>query len=200
MMNKMMLSALMLTLGLSQLPTIALAQSDMGSNSNANTSTTTTSTASTPSASLSAMDKMFMMKAAQGGHAEIMSSKEALKNSQSTRVHKIATDMIHDHKQADQALSKIAAETNYTLPTETDAKHKQVGMKLSSLSGKSFDKLYLSTQKKDHAATIALFNKEISQGTNPDLKQFATNFLPIIKDHYALISDAKANMTMTSKK
>jgi putative membrane protein len=55
--------------------------------------------------------------------------------------------------------------------------------KLSKLSGDAFDQAYMQDMLKDHKTDIAAFEKESTSGKDPDVKQFASQTLPTLKDH-----------------
>jgi putative membrane protein len=62
---------------------------------------------------------------------------------------------------------------------------------LQNASGTSaFDSAYLSGQKTAHLKAIKVFETEISTGSNPQLKTFATTTLPILKMHLAMVEAA----------
>jgi putative membrane protein len=84
----------------------------------------------------------------------------------------------------------IANPMAYDLPTELSAEHKALHDRLARLSGAEFDKEYLQAMVKDHAKTVALFEKQSMAENTKDmpkddqLKTFATNMLPILKRHH----------------
>ena len=51
------------------------------------------------------------------------------------------------------------------------------------MSGDAFDQAYMQDMLKDHKTDIAAFEKESMNGKDPDVKQFATQTLPTLKDH-----------------
>ncbi len=54
---------------------------------------------------------------------------------------------------------------------------------LAKLSGEKFDKQYLGTIIDSHKKSIKLFEKESKSGNDAELKSFATNTLPTLKQH-----------------
>lgn len=77
------------------------------------------------------------------------------------------------------------------MPTETDAKHKALAARLQRESGKDFDKDFIDANSKDHHKVVQAFQKESSDGKDPDIKQFAAQFLPAIQEHTTMIDHAK---------
>lgn len=170
----------------------------VGSNSNSRTTTTnnaavsnnTTSAAKTPEGG--AGD--FMMKAAQGGMAEVELGKLAQTKSQNAEVKKFAQMMIEDHSNANTELKSLATKKSVTLPTDVNAEQKETADKLKTLAGAEFDKAYVETMVSDHKKSVDLFEKESTVGADADAKAFAAKTLPKIKAHLKMIEEIKAKM------
>ena len=107
----------------------------------------------------------FMIKAAQGGMAEVELSRMAVTKAQNAEVKKFAQMMIEDHTNANTELKSVATKKGVTLPTQTDAEHKAVMDKLTALSGAEFDKAYVQAMVDDHKKTVDLFQTESTGGT-----------------------------------
>ena len=138
-------------------------------------------------AAQSSMDRMFAVKAAQGGMAEVMDSQLALNKSHNSRVRAVASRMVKEHTAANEELKAVAERKAMALPKQTDPMHKRAHAKLARLSGTSFDRAYMGAQEKDHAATVKLFQREIALGKDKDLSSFAAKNLPTIQDHTRMI-------------
>jgi len=65
-------------------------------------------------------DQHFMMKAAQGGMAEVQLGKLATQNASSQAVKDFGQKMVDDHSKANDELKGLAARKNVTLPTSLD--------------------------------------------------------------------------------
>ena len=140
------------------------------------------------------MDKLFAMKAAQGGIAEVKTSELAVQKTHNKQVMMIAKHMIKAHTAANEELKTVAQDKGMTLPSDTDPKHKAALAKLSRLSGSAFDKAYMAGQEKDHAATVKLFENEIASGQDKDVTAFASKNLPEIEDHTKMIFQVGSNL------
>jgi len=74
-------------------------------------------------------------------------------------------------------------------PSDLDkADQKQIDA-LQKKNGAGFDKQYVKDQLAAHKKTVALFQKEASSGSDPQLKQFASDTLPTLQHH---LSDVEA--------
>jgi len=144
------------------------------------------------------MDKMFAMKAAQGGIFEVSSSQIALNKTHNKQVMMVAKRMVKEHSAANAELKTVAEDKKMTLPTETDPKHKATIAKLRGLSGSSFDKAYMASQESAHAATVKLFENEIATGQDKDVTAFASKNLPNIEDHTKMIFQVGSNLGVHS--
>ncbi len=151
-------------------------------------------TAGGTAAAVPGADSKFAMMVAQTDLAEIQVGNMALQKSSDPQVKQIAQKLVDDHTKTSTAMKEIAAKKGMTVPTETDAKHKALATKLQAESGKDFDKDFLDANSKDHHKVVQAFEKESSDGKDPDIKQFATQFLPAIKEHTTMIDQAKGQM------
>jgi putative membrane protein len=102
--------------------------------------------------------------------------------------------MVTDHGKANDELKTIAASKGVTLPTTLDAKHQAMYDKLNALSGADFDKAYISMMVTAHKKDDALFTNEASNGTDADVKAFASKTDMVVKDHLSMIESIQAKM------
>ncbi len=135
---------------------------------------------------LSALDKMFIKKAAEGGMAEVQLAQLAQQKSQNDGVKKFAQTMIDDHTPANAKLTQLASAKGETPPTELDAKDQKMMSKLQGMDGKKFDTAYLKGQVKAHKEMLKTFQDESKNGSDADLKAFADDTTPTIQKHITM--------------
>jgi putative membrane protein len=128
-------------------------------------------------------DQHFMKEAAAGGMAEVEMGQMAADKASSPEVKEFGQRMVKDHSQANDQLKQIAMQKGVTLPSSPSAKDEMTKKRLSNMSGDAFDQAYMKDMLKDHKADIAAFEKESTNGKDPDVKQFASQTLPTLKDH-----------------
>lgn len=133
-----------------------------------------------------AQDVRFVTAASAGGQTEVLASRLAATQAQSSKIKSFATTMITDHGHANAQLKEIAQKGGYTLSTMPTREQEANLDKLRSLHGKDFDTAYAAMMVKDHRDTVALFQSESTSGNDADLKQFATQTLPTLQHHLAL--------------
>jgi putative membrane protein len=144
-----------------------------------------TEAASTTSANpLGAVDKDFVQAASMSSSTEIDAAKLAMTQSSDKDVKSFARHMMMDHTKLTVQL-KMAAPKGVTVPK--DNSDTTILDSLKPLKGKDFDTAYISkVGVEGHKQAVSAFEKEISDGTNADLKKAAQKALPTIKDHYQM--------------
>ncbi len=153
------------------------------SGAGATSATSGTSSRQSGSASVPAADKAFMMKAAQGGLAEVQLGQMAADKAQNADVKAFGQRMVDDHTKANDQLKSVAQQKGVTLPTDLDAKAKAEKDRLSKLSGEQFDHAYIQHEVADHKKDIAEFKKEANSGKDNDVKNFASQTVPTLESH-----------------
>src|SRR5205807_9610068 len=72
---------------------------------------------------LAGADQTFVMKAAQGGMAEVKLGQLAKDHASSNAVKQFGQQMVDDHGKANDELKSLASQKGITLPGDIDAKH-----------------------------------------------------------------------------
>lgn len=147
----------------------------------------TATIASPGSTVLSPMDKLFMVRSAEGNLAEIALAQLALRKSKNPSVTNLAQTLITEHSKAQAELQATATRKGVPLPTMLSPTHVAVQEKLNKAKRDDFDKMYLANQVDDHENTVALFANELSLGQDADARAFATEYLPHILGHTVMI-------------
>lgn len=131
----------------------------------------------------------FMNDAAMGGMAEVQLSKLAQDKATNTRVKNFAEMMVRDHTAANNDLETIAQQKNVMLRKELEGNRKDDYEDLSKKTGADFDRAYMKIMVDDHQDAINDFEKAAENGTDPDVKTFASQKLPTLRKH---LDEAKA--------
>jgi len=174
---------LLLVLTVSALPLAAMAQTTTSM------SETSSGMSTASSAALSAQDRKFIKMAGISGLAEVQAGQLAEQNGDAS-VKSVGEHMVTDHTKANGQLAALSQQLGDPAPTTLPASQTAMITKLQGMTGASFDSSYLKAQAKAHKKAIALFESEISNGANSQLKQFASATLPILKDHLSMIQSA----------
>jgi len=159
-------------------PGIAVAAS---SSDKAATTTTTSS-----NTKLAKADADFIKEAAMGCMMEVQLGKMAQDKAASDAVKQFGKKMEQDHTKANDELKKLAADKGVQIPTALDKKHQNKIDKLAKASGADFDRQYMSDMVSDHKTDVKEFQKQADKGKDSDLKNWAGQTLPTLKEHLQL--------------
>jgi putative membrane protein len=146
-------------------------------------------------------DESFVMKAANGGMAEVELGKLAVQKAGSDEVKKFGQRMVDDHSKAGDELKTLAQNKHITLPTEIDPREKALHDRLAKLSGQSFDRAYMQAMIADHRKDLNEFRMESKMGKDADVKGWAAKTLPMVEEHVKLAQNTTRSVgTSGSKK
>jgi putative membrane protein len=151
------------------------------------------------STKLSKDESTFVKEAAEGGMMEVQLGKLAQEKAADDKVKQFGKRMEQDHSKVNDELKKIAADKGVQLSMDLDKKHKTNVDKLTKLSGTAFDKQYINDMVSDHKEDIKKFQRVADKGKDPDLKQFASQTLPTLKEHLQL-AESTAQQAKSGRK
>jgi putative membrane protein len=145
------------------------------------------------SSSLSSQDQTFLNFASQADVSEIAAAQVALKQSSTTSVHNFANRMISDHSSEQQTAQSLASALGITLPTTPLPAEAAKLASYQNLTGNAFDLAYAKDQVGAQQTAIAMFQQEVSSGSNDQVIAFAKNSLPILQTHLQLAEQLLAS-------
>jgi putative membrane protein len=155
--------------------------------------------ANAPSGGSVTSDQTFLKEAAEGGLAEVELGQLAAEKSSNEEVKRFAERMVEDHGKANENLKQLAAQKGVSLPSEPSAKQKANKERLAKLSGEEFDKAYMSDMLNDHRTDIAAFEQESDSGKDSDIKEFASQALPTLREHLKQAESVTGKIEQASK-
>lgn len=128
----------------------------------------------------------FVTKASIANMFEIESSKLANSKSQNDSVLSFADRMVDDHSKTGDKLKGVLKSSGAGLKpaAKLDSKHQKMMSKLRGLSGAAFDRQYIKMQTDAHKEAVALFDNYAENGTDEELRKFASETLPTLQDHF----------------
>jgi putative membrane protein len=135
------------------------------------------------------IDQSFLLKAVEGQHAEVAFGQSAIQKASDDQVKQYGARMIQDHEKASQEGRQLAAKEGVRLPSQLSMEHQQSQQKLSQLSGKEFDKAYISLMVQEHMKDLGDFQRGAQTLNDPPARQWAQDTLPILMAH---LESAKA--------
>jgi putative membrane protein len=151
---------------------------------------------SAPGAVLGPADTYFVTQTSLGTPFQTDSGRLAQTKATTQAIRSYAQLMVSSHITVNNALEAILKNKAPTPPpTLLKAAYSTIISMLEHEDGKTFDADYARGQVAYQRANAALYQYEIANGTDPDLKAFAQQTLPKIQDHLerALKLQAGAN-------
>lgn len=128
-------------------------------------------------------DAEFAVKATVAGLFEVKAAELALARTSNSDVRALAEMMKTDHAAANGELMGLATQKNISVPDTMDSDHSKKYYDLKDESVEDFDKAYVDMMVKGHKDVIDIFEKEEKDGTNPDVKNWASAKLPTLRHH-----------------
>lgn len=133
---------------------------------------------------LSGTDQDLMLQVAKGGVMQLEASKVAVQKATSPEIKLLAQAEVDEQTGLSAKLQEIASAKGMTLPTGPDAETQEMLNKLQSVSGMSFDRLYLTESGvKGHEKLDTVMSTVQSNASDASLKAVAKAAHPLIKTH-----------------
>jgi len=168
-----------------------------GSDTTESTTNTSTSTNTVPDANVTTTNTVvtdeksseFLKKVTNAGMAEIQLAKLAQQKGTIDAVKNFAAMLERDHTAVNQQVKNFADQRNVALPAAISDDKQKMYTDMEKMTGKAFDKDYISMMVKAHNDGISLFEDTRSNASDIDVKNFADKTLPTLKMH---LDSAKA--------
>ena len=158
-------------------------------NSTSSTTATDTNTNTTNNVVTDEKSSEFLKKVTNSGMAEIQLAKLAQQKATIDAVKNFAAMLERDHTAVNQQVKTLADQRSVTLPTTLSDDKQKMYTDMDKMTGKTFDKDYISMMVKAHNDGISLFEDTRSNASDIDVKNFADKTLPALKMH---LDSAKA--------
>jgi putative membrane protein len=128
-------------------------------------------------------DKTFLKAQQETNLAEVSLGKIVMERATSEKVRELATKLVSDHQQVLELNRTLTSKLGLALPEQPSAEQQATAEKIKKLSGAAFDGAYVAAQVEGHTKSVAAAQKEISSGSHPEVKAFATEYLPKAQMH-----------------
>ena len=148
----------------------------------------------TNKSTVSQADKDFVKDAALGSMTEVKLGKLATTKSKNNDVKSFGQKMVEDHGKLGESLTKTLKGKGINVPAQLDKDHQSTYDKFNKMDANSFDKAYIDQMIDDHKKDVSLFDKEANEGSDPDLKSFASTNLPMLKEHLTTAQNIRDKM------
>jgi putative membrane protein len=128
-------------------------------------------------------DAKFVEHVARDGQAEVDLGRLGEQKAQGTEVKALARRLVADHTKSNQQLMKIAQQEGAQPSAQPSKSERNERAKLEKLNGQAFDKAFVKQIVQDHQKDIKYFEKEQGSLKDPQLKSFAQQTLPVLREH-----------------
>jgi len=125
----------------------------------------------------------FLSNVANAGMAEVEVTALAQQKAQNQEVKDLAAMLNHDHSALNDVVKGLASQKNVALPDSMSVDKRQMISDLDKKTGKDFDKAFIDAMITAHESSIASFEKIANEETDADVKNFASQTLPKLKEH-----------------
>jgi putative membrane protein len=138
---------------------------------------------SVENANLNPIDREFLEQAVQSNLTEIELGNLAIQRATNQDVKNYAQMMVTEHTAAHTDLKNRAMAQKWTIRDVLNDENQTKRTNLNNLTAADFDRAYMRSQVADHQVTAGKFATQIDQGTNAELKAYATQYKPGIDQH-----------------
>lgn len=145
-----------------------------------------TSTTATPATAISAQDRQFMAKDAQGGAYEIALAALAQQRSSRDDVKAYAARLIQDHAIYNQALQELARAKGIMLPTAMTADDQVRLNSINGQAGSTADASFITEAIRINAEDRQAAAQEAASTADPDIRAFLRKFEAMDAEHERL--------------
>ena len=153
------------------------------------------------SAEMTSTAKGFVTAAAVSDMYEVEAGKIAAERSTNSAVKDFANHMVEAHTQTSDKLKTILASENVqvTPPTHLDTRRQSMIDNLRGAKAENFDHRYIEQQEAAHEEARILMRGYAKDGDNASIKQFASETLPAVKEHLAMVEKIEKHMKTASR-
>lgn len=129
----------------------------------------------------------FIIQASISNLQEISAGTLASQKALKPEIKAFGQHMVADHTKGQTALLQLAKSKGYQVPSQATSQAVPEPM-LVKATGKDFDRLYVHMMAPGHRQAVLMYQTYAVNGKDPDVKTFAMQTLPIIKEHLATIT------------
>ena len=128
-------------------------------------------------------DAQFLVDAAEINLEEIKLGKFAQENATSAETRELGKMMVAEHTKSWNDLKSLAEKKSITVPSVISTKGEDAYEKLIDKVGNDFDKKYCDMMVDGHKEAITKFEKESADGSDTDIRIWASETLPALRKH-----------------
>ena len=144
---------------------------------------------------ISDQDKTFLKGQQETNIAEVALGKVAVERATTETVRELAKKLLADHQQVMELNRALSTKLGLPVPEQPSAEQQATGEKIKAQTGAAFDAAYVAAQVEGHTKSISKAQQEISSGSHPEVKAFATDYAPKAQMHLQHAQAAQAALS-----
>lgn len=125
----------------------------------------------------------FLQHAADGQQGERDLGQLAVQKAGNEQVKEFGIRMIEDHTKALQEVQQLGSKVGIQLSTQPGGAHKGMKDQLLKLSGKEFDRAYITAMLREHEKEMKELEQHSLVEKNQEVRQWAAGAVPVVKEH-----------------
>lgn len=153
----------------------------------ATTATTKTNAATTKKTNVTSdtrSDSRFIREVNADNTLEVSLGQLAQQKAENSEVKQFGQRMVTDHTKSQNEWTDVASKNGLTVKAGMGTHHRAKLSQLQKLSGKAFDKAYMTTEIRDHKDDIDYFQREGQAVHSTPVKDLVASTLPVLQDHF----------------
>jgi putative membrane protein len=139
-------------------------------------------------------DREFIARAVDDGVNEVKLGQLAERLGRSEKVKEFARKVVKDHKAANEKLMDLAKTHKLAVVTDMKKDALAIYKRMSKLDKAEFDRAYIKQMVEDHEKAVALFERASKNATSANVKKFASDTLPTLREHVRAAKDIRASL------
>ncbi|OQW37308.1 MAG: hypothetical protein A4E19_14210 [Nitrospira sp. SG-bin1] len=136
----------------------------------------------------------FLTIAAEEQQVAIALGQLAAQRAENKQVKEYGSKAVEDHKKVRREAEQLASKHKVPLPTKLTAEDQKKVDEMSKLSGHEFDRAYMNFTLQNHETTLEEYQQHIDTMRYPDLREYFTSTLPVLKAHRDQARMVKASL------
>ena len=140
---------------------------------------------------LTAGERNFLQSAAEINATQVQIGQLAEKQSNDPNIQKIGQELAKDHSVALQQVEKLAASKGVSVTGQPTFLQQKLINLLQGKNGSAFNKQFLRQATLGHERAVSMFERASRRAQDPDVKSWASQMLPGLQDHLAMVKSGK---------
>jgi predicted outer membrane protein len=143
---------------------------------------------STPTDVLRPAERTFILQSLENSRTEAELSALAVSQARSSAIRELAQQLVSDYRDINNALETLARRKALEVPVQPTSFSDDY-RRLAQRPGTAFDREYLHEISAANSRALRLCESAVAEAKDPEVRDVAGNFLPVIRDHVNKTTD-----------